>query len=641
MIATEVGSDTWVFAMNGKEMATVTDNAVHVNSRPGAEGGHPGKARGGPRTSRNSWPGWILVLVALAALALGVGSLLQVSGQTVAAQGLVGSLPPGYFLALGLTLAGFVVTLGLRKPHPALLALQILVLVVILHGVDPIIYGLPRLEASYRHLGIADYIARTGEVDPTIDAYFNWPGFFAMLAMLSGATGVQDLSRIATWAPLGVNILLLMPLLALASRLTRNPRHAWASVWVFYLASWVGQDYLSPQASAYLLMIVLLACVLTNFRGRTLSGRRNRVTAAVRRIVTVFDPTAPQQRRVRLPRGDVIVLGVVCAMFVVAITAAHQLTPFALVLVLVAFVVTGRLRLRPLWLVGALFPVAWLGIVAAPYWIGHLDSLFGSAGSIGETTAKTVTSRFAGDAAHLFVVNARLAESALVLVLALIGALVARVRRLPWLTAALGAGTPVVLYAIQPYGGEVLMRLYLFALPFAAYLMVLPLTRKAPGPSGWLRGIGLLLLGSVLAGATLVTRYGNDAMENFTPQEISLVDHLYRVAPPGSVLIEAVHNTPWKFQQYAGYDYRTLMLAKPDRNAARLNCETVESDAGSKGAYLIVTESQVRAAETLGVGPSGDVKKFLDTCGTRPGWSIATENPGGIIYFIHGVRNGK
>ena len=225
MIATEVGSDTWVFAMNGKEMATVTDNAVHVNSRPGAEGGHPGKARGGPRTSRNSWPGWILVLVALAALALGVGSLLQVNGQTVAAQGLVGSLPPGYFLALGLTLAGFVVTLGLRKPHPALLALQILVLVVILHGVDPIIYGLPRLEASYRHLGIADHIARTGEVDPTIDAYFNWPGFFAMLAMLSGATGVQDLSRIATWAPLGVNILLLMPLFGNALQRQSLPWH--------------------------------------------------------------------------------------------------------------------------------------------------------------------------------------------------------------------------------------------------------------------------------------------------------------------------------------------------------------------------------------------------------------------------------
>ena len=238
--------------------------------------------------------GRILAAVAAVALVLGVWALTQVDPQQIGGTGLIQVLPPAYFVALGLSLAGFVGSLGLRRLFPALLTGQVVVLIVILQAADPIIHGVPRLEASFRHLGIADYIAGSGQLNPHLDAYFSWPGFFGLLGMLSDATGVHNLTAVATWAPLAINILLLPALLAIAVRLTTNRRHAWAAVWAFYLTSWVGQDYLSPQAYALILLFTLLACVLTAFDGWAWLPGGNRFTATLRKVVHRLDGTEPR-----------------------------------------------------------------------------------------------------------------------------------------------------------------------------------------------------------------------------------------------------------------------------------------------------------------------------------------------------------
>ena len=40
--------------------------------------------------------------------------------------------------------------------------------------------------------------------------------------------------------------------------LTRNTRLVWLALWVFFIITWVGQDYFAPQAMAYALY---LACI--------------------------------------------------------------------------------------------------------------------------------------------------------------------------------------------------------------------------------------------------------------------------------------------------------------------------------------------------------------------------------------------
>lgn len=587
------------------------------------------------------WQLGALIGIAALALVLGIWSLGQVDPAQIGGAGLIAVVPPAYFAALALSLVGFVATLNLRQFVPALLAGQVLVTVLILHGADPIIHGLPRLEASYRHLGIADNIAQSGQLNPNLDAYFNWPGFFDLLGMLSGATGAKDLMAVATWAPVGINVLLLAPLLALATRLTANLRQAWAGVWIFYLTSWVGQDYLAPQAYAFILLVTLFACLLSTFSGWAWPADRTRFTRGLARVVDRLDSSVPRNGLIQPSERDSTILVVICALILLAMTASHQLTPFACIPVLAAFVLIGRLRSRFLPILALVLPVFWLVVVASAYFQGHQDQLFGSFGDIGANTVGALNSRISGSSAHLAVVYTRVAEVAVIWILAVVGAIVGHRRATPWLAAAAGALAPLLLVPVQPYGGELMLRLFLFSLPFAACLVVLPLMWDRPAGPGLLRGVALLVLGAALATTTLVTRYGNDSMESFSRAEVALVDQLYATAPRGSVLIEAVRNTPWKYQDYAGYDYRALVAAEPRPDAAPLSCDTVNQIARRAGAYLIVTASQQHAAEVRGSTPAGDLQRFVDTCGTGPGWQKVSENAGGVIFHIEGAKNGN
>lgn len=602
-------------------------------------GGKP-PSDSGPGTTP-AWQIGALAAVAAVALILGIWGLASVDPLQFGGSGLILELPPIYFVALALSLAGFVASLSLPRFNATLQTWQVLVTVVLLHGADPIIHGLPRLEASYRHLGIADHIAQSGRLDPTLDAYFNWPGFFDLLGMLAGASGVRDLMAVAAWAPIGVNLILLAPLLALATQLTAHRRQAWAAVWLFYLTSWVGQDYLAPQAYAFILLLVLVACILSTFTGWAWRTDRNRFSTGLARIVGKLDTAIPQGGLPGPSKQDSAVLVVVCAVLLVAMTASHQLTPFAVIPLLAAFLLTGRLRLRFLPVLAVVLPVGWLVFAASAYLAGHYDKLFGSFGDIGANAFGSLSSRVSGSDAHMFVVYTRLAEVAVLWILAAVGAVVGWRRGAPWLTAAVGALASLVLIPIQPYGGELLLRIFLFSLPFAVCLAVLPLMSDKPTGPGLRRGIALFLLGAVLATTTIVSRYGNEVMESFTPNEIALVNHLYETAPAGSVLIEGVRNTPWKFQHYAGYDYRALVPVAPRPDASPLTCDAANKIAARSGAYLIVTESQKHAAELFGATPAGDLQNFVATCGNSPGWVTVFKNEDGVIFHIEGVRNGN
>ncbi len=614
----------------------------------GAHAG-PGRFRHGsakPPTDRNLGltPAWhvnALAAMGAAALGLGIWGMTLVNPLQIDGAGLIRILPPLYYIALVLSLVAFVGSLTLRHFNPALLTWQMIVTVVVVHGADPIIHGLPRMEASFRHLGIADAITRSGQLNPGLDAYFNWPGFFSTLGMLSGASGVDDLSGVATWAPLGVNLLLMAPLLALALRLTANSRQAWAAVWVFYLSSWVGQDYLSPQAFAFILMVALFACLLSAFSGWAWPTGSNRFTVKVANIVGNLDVAVPRRGLIELSRRDTIILTVVCGLILLAMTASHQLTPFASIPIIAALLLTGRLRSRILPALALLLPVLWLLFPASTYLQGHFGQLFGSFGDIGAHTLGALNSRVSGSDAHVFVVYTRMAEVAVVWILAAIGAFAGHRRKAPWLAAAAGALAPLILVVAQPYGGELLLRLYLFSLPFAACLAVLPLVSDRPTGLDMRRALSLLLMGSVLATATIVSRYGNDGMESFNTDELEVVNELYATAPTGSILIEAVRNTPWKFQNYADYDYRSLTTADPATAASSLTCSAANQIAAKQGAYVIITESQLQAADLRGTFPVADLQRFMVECGNSPGWTKTYENAGGVIFKIEGAGNGK
>ena len=115
-------------------------------------------------------------------------------------------------------------------------------------------------------------------------------------------------------------------------------------------------------------------------------------------------------------------LVVVCGLILRAMTASHQLSPFALIPILAALLLTGRLRLRFLPVLAVVLPVGWLLFAASTFLQGHFGQLLGSLGDIGANSFGALNTRVSGSDAHVFVVYTRIAEVALVWILAVAGA---------------------------------------------------------------------------------------------------------------------------------------------------------------------------------------------------------------------------
>ena len=113
---------------------------------------------------------------------------------------------------------------------------------------------------------------------------------------------------------------------------------------------------------------------------------------------------------------------------------------------------------------------------------------------------------------------------------------------------------PFGLALVQPYGGEILLRVFLFALPFTAFFIA-SVMRRAPLPVA----VAVTLL---LTGAFLVTRYGNERMDWFTRGEVRAVDRLDALAPAGSTLVAWSNSLPWEARHYTAHRYRSIVASK-------------------------------------------------------------------------------
>src|SRR5581483_9348838 len=105
-------------------------------------------------------------------------------------------------------------------------------LIAFVHATPTLVYGTLRYSWAWKHVGIVDYIARHGGIDPAIrflSVYHNWPGFFALNALMGKVAGLPDVLTIAVWGPVIFNVLFLGALLFLFTGLTRDRRVIWGS----------------------------------------------------------------------------------------------------------------------------------------------------------------------------------------------------------------------------------------------------------------------------------------------------------------------------------------------------------------------------------------------------------------------------
>jgi hypothetical protein len=207
------------------------------------------------------------LLVPAGALALGWWALATTPRpDDVGGFGLIGLLPVAAWVALAVLCVSFAVTAAQGRFTGSRAAMHILALVVLLNGAPALLYQHPRFSTAWLHAGFIEHIERTGNLLPALDARFNWPGFFTGAALLAKLIGVKDPVSLLAWFPVLINLAYALPIMVIGRMATDDARVRWIALWLFYLASWVGQDYLSPQAVNLFLYLSVLALVLTYFR---------------------------------------------------------------------------------------------------------------------------------------------------------------------------------------------------------------------------------------------------------------------------------------------------------------------------------------------------------------------------------------
>jgi hypothetical protein len=580
------------------------------------------------RPTRGRWKrrDVVCIVAGVVALALVVAAASTVAVPVNSDMGLVAVLPYPFWIGVLILNVAFFVALRGDADGPArrlVLVSLLAVLVLALFGTAIFVTDVPRGEVAFRHLGVADALSQVG-LDPDIDAYFNWPGFFALLATMLAATGLDPVT-VALWAPV-VNVGLWLAAVSVATRyLTSDPRRRWLVLWLFCLGNWQDQDYLSPQAFGLFLYLVIIALLVGPLAARPapFNGFRPATLAEWWRGRTPADPRP----------GHRVGALVVVLLLIVVICASHQLTPFMMLVAITALTLSGRVWPSRLPLIAGIVLVLWLVYPASPYLVGHPP--LEDAG-LGAAITSNVVDRVGGTPGHVLVVQLRVLLTIVLWTLAAVGAALDWRRGRLDIRVILLALSPLLVFPAQMYGGEMLIRVSLFALPFIA-LQACSVLLPTEGARPSFRATGALVVTCFLLAALTVTgRFGNAQYDVFTDREIAAIDAVERMAPPDSAIISAAHPTPWREDAYLEHHYRTIEdLCEQDLTPATCGPAVYDyARRNAEGAFLILMTSAEASLVVQGDTSTRDFAELERWLRTQEGVQLAFRNTDARVYEV-------
>jgi hypothetical protein len=577
--------------------------------------------------------------------------------------GLVSVLGWPYFAGLLLVVLGFGVELCrpiLRHRH---LLLLIVILIVYIYGTACAIEPVSALTDSWIHAGFIQYILLHGHPLNGYDARFSWPGAFSMAAILTRFVGEPNALSFLRWFPLLIELAYLAPLLVIGRFSGVGRRAAWLGIAFYVTSNWIYQDYFSPQALAFFFFLVVIATTLACWQPMKIalnSTQPHWILDRLRRTRHAFsrDRLAGRHATSSWTSNQTLALVALFTLIFTAGVMSHQLTPPAIILALAALLVTRRLGRPELVVLIVVLTFGWLSLGASNYWVGHLSDIFGSLGQFGSKLSSNVTSRVTGQPTHLIVVELRILLTAAVFFVAGIGTLrrSADSRTLEALVMA-----PFVLFAAQSYGGEGLIRVVLFGLPFTSLLAASAFLPRAnaeippivPMPSGRLArlvttAVPVAIVVAVLACAlvTTVVRGGNDAYESFSTGELAAVNYVYDHVHKGQIIGSVNYYIPIG-QKDVGSVSQYFAPDEPENRLKRISGHLLDA----APAYIILSKSQEAYGEEV-VGDSPGWEAAVQRSLTHHGyfvvarWSTATvlkkgKSPTTIHAFSTALRGGS
>lgn len=554
--------------------------------------------------------------------------------------GLASVLPWEYWLALGGILAALAVHIH-KERSPRILTAYMFGLIVILHATTSIVYGSLADSWAYKHVGLVDYLLRHHAFYPHIydqfTAFQAWPGFFAFNAVIVNGLGLHSAASYGEWGPFAFAILALVPLRVLFGTLVRDQRQVWLAIVIFYMTNWVGQDYFSPQAFAYLLYLVVLAVCL-----RWLPAELD--AAALPRWRRVLSPGEVPGRS-QLPDSQrSIVLAIVVLLFL-AIVASHQLTPFMLMSAL-AVLVLGR-HTGPSWLplVLAALTTLWLALVANTYLAHNMSWISAAFGNLGGNTSSGFQLASVPPDINLINDADRVLSGGLAL-LAIVGWIRLGRSRAPRGLPAVLALSPIPLLVVNNYSGEMLLRVLLFSTPWLSLLAASAIypVRQTVVSSRWTASLRRTLPCALVA-ALLVTLtplfflayFGKERSNYFTPRERAAASWLQARVPHGALVLAATTNVPLMSSRLDEYDF-AFLEDLPSRQRDEVDAHpipAVKSMVAKKGrTFVFLTRGEAIDNRYTGILPQGAVDKVNSALAHDPEFRMVFHNADAVVYEI-------
>jgi len=452
----------------------------------------------------------ISVLLTIIALLLWSHSILHARFE-IGYFGLIYGLPVTFFIALAcLTIASTILWVS-REKHGKLLCLQLLILVSALWLIPSVTGGsTPVVGHDYRNLGYIDYIMREGHFNTAVSEYFSWPATFVTSASISNIALVNLEALVAKGlVPFLMQLLCLLPLYVFLKNTLGEERsnYCWLGCWLFYLAQWVPHVHLNPQGFGFFLLLTFLA-LITNPK---IWQRHTESFKLLSLTVIIF----------------------------AALAATHLLTSLAFLCILIGLYLVRRDKRVVLVIMACVIMVACWNFIGAR---GIVEERVEGGGAYWELLVfepeliveREVALRVSGSQSHIAVVNIRLLFSSIFALIGLAGViLLCFFRRkfklvIPLLIIILA---PLILLTFSSQYGELLPRIYLFALPGMAFFgaMLLDVKKK-------IVVFVMCLLLIVCCPLHVISRYGNQASYYLSQAQLSGVTFFHDKTAGGYVV---------------------------------------------------------------------------------------------------------
>ncbi|CAN3129386.1 hypothetical protein ACNUDN_15780 [Mycobacterium sp. smrl_JER01] len=544
-------------------------------------------------------------LLIVAAVALWVGALDLLGDVPAGQYGLLASRG-GVLLLASAAAASLAVIWAVADDLTTWAVCGIGVIVLVSRMTATLLTEMPIYVWTYKHIGIADYMIE-GHASPNVQIYGDWPSFFALMAWFSSVSGLDPLIVAHWFAPAASALIaLLTATLVVCAGYGRRP--ALIAAMLAVIVNWTGQEYYSPQAAALILALAILSLVL-------------------------HSKLEPLSGYIALP-------------LLAVLAATHQLTPFWLVFVLAGMALFRQLR--PRWL-----PVMYVAILAV-YVVPRLNraakfDFFSGFNPLQNST--TVAEPRGSDGREFTILVERGLFVALWLLAAVCFVVIWRRHRPPWGLGVM-AFSPVLILAGQDYGGEAIIRVFLYCIAGCAALVGVVTVWVMDLSTPWLRRISCLASTLVILAFGAVGLHGYYAGWSYVTVSRTQVEHSRQLlaSTEGKYVIGTLaQNVGWPEGSTAAavrvrlqdpaYDsvfdgVKPSLLHRDFATPQDVTAieATLPRNGRARALYVVIPRQLEAYGEYLGWFPPTYVPSLVDLLSHTPQWTTVVDDDDTVIF---------